>query len=283
MRTIFFFGNCQLGAIKRKLSLDLNNYEIYHEVCHLTTLNKIEFTNIINQSNIIITQNISDGYRGFDYLNLNYILSHSNDKIIIVIPSCYFNFYYPDLKYIGKPGDRLHNPNDYHHQYMVDNYKNNGGIQNYIDNYVNNPNLICKEELLSNAKDSIQELKNRKKLLDEKLKDKNNVFTLCISNFIEQNYRDKLLFYSFNHPTKYVFEFICENIINLLEIDNTIDYNIDPLGYHKSILYKCIQPLVNFDITKEEIKVNKCFDIYQIVEIYYEVYNNLDSKFKSML
>ena len=50
---------------------------------------------------------------------------------------------------------------------MVDNYKNNGSIQNYIDSYVNNLNLVCKEELLNSDNDSIKEIKNRKKLLDE--------------------------------------------------------------------------------------------------------------------
>jgi hypothetical protein len=288
MQTVFFFGNCQLNAILSQLNLDLNNYKIYQELCYSTTISKIDFTNIINQSDIIITQHIGDNYRECDYLNLNYILKNTKDKIIIIMPSCYFNFYYPDLKYIQNDGVILNEPSDYHYQYMIDNFKNNDSIQNYIDNYVNNPNLISKEELLNKANKSINTLKDRVQILKDNLDcinsiynlESQNIYTICIAEFIATNYKDKLLFYSMNHPTKYIINYITEEIINILKIKNNINYNIDILNgtYGQCILYKCIQPLVNFDISKEEIKTQKCTNIYEITKLYYEIYNNLDSK-----
>jgi len=279
MKTIFLFGNCQVGAIMLKLNLDLNNYKIHTEPCHTTTINKIDFTNIINKSDIIITQNIKDGYRRLEYLNLNYILNNSKDKPIIIVPSCYFHFYYPDLKYINTEGGVLHEPIAYHYEYMIQNFKNDGSIENYIENYVNNSNLISKEELLSYANNSINELKNR----TQKLKDRfvsPNVYTICIAEFIATNYKDKLLFYSMNHPTKYIINYITDEIIKILKIKNTINYDIDPLDNVRCTLYKCIQPLVNFDISKKELRLPPHTNIYQITKLYYETYNNLDSKIK---
>jgi hypothetical protein len=275
MKTIFFFGNCQTGAIKNKLNLNSYDYKIYHEICHITNLNKDEFTDIINKSDIIITQNIADNYRGFDYLNLNYILDNSKDKIIIIIPSCYFNFYYPDLKYIKNNSNTLHDHVDYHYQYMIDNFKNNGTVENYITNYVNNINLISEEKLLENANNSIKELKNRTQQIKSKLKCQ-NVHNICIADFIENNYRDKLLFYSMNHPTKYIIEYIAQEIIQILNINNNINYNTDVLDNTKCILYKCIQPLVNFDISKEKIKTKDQTDVFHITKLYYETYKRID-------
>ena len=161
---------------------------------------------------------------------------------------------------------------------MIENYKNNDSIENYIDNYVNNPNLISKEELLNNANNSINELKRRTQKLKDGLVYK-NAYTICVADFIATNYKDKLLFYSMNHPTKYIINYISEEIIKILKINNTINYNSDILDNAKCILYKCIQPLVNFDISKEVIKTKGYTNIFLIVEIYYKTYKNLDSKF----
>jgi hypothetical protein len=52
---------------------------------------------------------------------------------------------------------------------------------------------------------------------------------ICSSNFIENNYKDKLLFYSMNHPSKYIFHDIAEKLLDYLKIYKNINYYIDPL------------------------------------------------------
>jgi hypothetical protein len=278
MKTLLFFGNCQLYAIKLKLHLDVSNYNCYHHECHTTNINITDFTDQINKTDIIISQNISDNYRGGDYLNLNYILQTAKDKLIIIVPSCYFEFYYPDLKYLTHNSTTLHDPSPYHYQFMIDNFKNNGSIENYITNYVNNIELIGSEKLLEKATNSINELTKRTNTLKDKIVDMSNVYTICISNFIENNFKEKLLFYSMNHPTKYVIEFICEEIVNIVQIPNTINYGTNILDNTKCILYKCIQPLVHFDINKETMKTCEHTDIFSIVESYHKIYSQLYSK-----
>jgi hypothetical protein len=42
---------------------------------------------------------------------------------------------------------------------------------------------------------------------------------------------------------KYIFHFICHEIIDILKIENTINYYFDSLNNTKCILYSCIQKM----------------------------------------
>ena len=107
------------------------------------------------------------------------------------------------------------------------------------------------------------------------------MYTICVADFIEENYKDKLLFYSMNHPTKYVIEYICEKIFKRLNIKNTIDYNMDVLNTEKCIIYKCMQSVVNFDINKHELKMcGATTDIASLTKRFYDVYSRTDIKSK---
>ena len=99
------------------------------------------------------------------------------------------------------------------------------------------------------------------------------------SNFIETNYKKKLLFYSMNHPAKYIFHHIAEIILDYLNIDKNINYDIDSLYNHeRAILYKCIQQVVEFDINKENPRLHNynLENKNQIIDKYYDIYANYD-------
>ena len=158
---------------------------------------------------------------------------------------------------------------------MIDNYKNNGSVDDYITNFVNNQKLISKESLLERVHNSLNELKQR----DQSMKDqftKPNIHIISTTDFIEQNYKDKLLFYSMNHPTKYVIQHMCEQLIPILGIKNNIKYEIDPLNVTKCILYKCIQSVVNFNINDHSIKTADSRDVVSITKLYYDTYRCID-------
>ena len=280
MINILFYGNCQLHAIKETLSLSKTEYKIHSISCWMTDINKENFTDIIKQANIIITQPIQDNYRKLDYLSTNYIINNSdiNSKIII-FDSCHFNFYYFDLTYKFFKNELLNKPIDYHYNKMIESYINNNSIEYYIDNYVNNENLKSSEELETIATNSLNELQKRynenydKYIINITNK---NIYLISIYEFVKNNYKDKLLFYSMNHPTKYVIQYICEEIIKILQIQNTINYNIDNLSNPKSILYKCIQKNVNFDINNHlPLTLNKT-NIYDIAKLYYDTYTEIE-------
>ena len=273
VKKILFFGNCHTGQIMKCLNLN-ESYITYYEQCHLSTLNKKEFTTLINKQDIIITQPIEKNYKNVDYLNTTYVINNTNG-IVIIFNSCYFDFYYPDLKYIKHNNTILHEPIDYHYQYMIDHYKRGDTIQNYLDNCVNNPDLISQKSLLERATKSINELRNRDTNIRKEFGKKSNVYFISISDYIEKNYREKLLFYSMNHPSKYLLQFICENIINILNIDNSIIYTIDPLNNPRCILYECVQSAVRFKIDNDII-TNNCTDIFSITKLYFDTYDKIN-------
>jgi hypothetical protein len=266
---ILLYGNCQTYSILKTLNLDkdiiINNIE-----CFKTDIKEDEFKTLINTSDIIITQPISDNYRDKIYLSTSYILQNKNNNCkVIMFDSCYFNFYYFDLCYkhvnvlpndynieLNKDGDYvnfndfdlsykyynkniLHNPIDYHYNEMINCYKHNKNINYYIHNIVNNIDLKEKEELEHIAIDSLNNLYNRY-ISNKKLYNINNIYYIPTYKYIKENYKNKLLFYSMNHPSKYLIQYICEQIIDILQLSNTIDYTIDILDNPKCIIYKCI-------------------------------------------
>lgn len=271
---ILFYGNCQANAVLKTLNLS-NRYNIIHIECWNNNLNKQQFTNIIKKCDVIITQAISDDYRDVDYLSTSYIIKNKKlDCKLIIFDSCYFNFYYFDLTYKMFNNDILHKPIDYHYNKMIECYNNNNSIEYYITHFVNNLDLKTSEELDTIAQNSLDELQNRHKTNKEKYNGK-YIYVIGTYEYIKNNYKDKLLFYSMNHPTKYVIQIICEEIINILQIQNSIDYNIDTLENTKCILYKCISKNVNFDINNCNALTLGITDIDKITHLYYDTYKKL--------
>lgn len=278
---ILLYGNCQLYAILKTLNLS-NRYNIFHIECWKQDIDKQYFTDIINKCNIIITQPIQDKYRDVDYLSTSYIIKHKkSDCKLIIFDSCYFNFYYFDLTYKKFNNDILHKPIDYHYNKMIECYNNNNSIEYYISHFVNNLDLKTSEELETIAQNSLDELQNKNNNNKEKY---NAEYTYLIGTYeyIKKNYKDKLLFYSMNHPTKYVIQFICEQIIDILQLQNHIDYNldynIDTLARTKCILYKCISKNVNFDINICNSLTGGVEGIDKITQLYYDTYKEIEYK-----
>jgi len=268
---ILFYGNCQIYAILK--TLNLSNYIIHHIECFSTTINQEDFTNMIHKCNIIITQPIHDNYRNLDYLSTSYIIKHKRQNChLIIVDSCYFNFYYYDLTYKQFNNDILHNPSDYHYHKMIDCYHEGHSIDYYIKHVVDNVDLISSEELENIANDSLDEMNKRYLQNQENYK---NSTIISIYEFVKQNYKKKLLFYSMNHPTKYVIQFICEQIIKKLNIKNTINMNIDLLDNTKCMIYKCISKNVNFDINQHIPLISTLTKHDEITKLYYDTYKQI--------
>lgn len=274
---ILFYGNCQTYAVFKTLNLG-NTYNIFKIECWNENIDRQYFIDIIKKCDIIITQPINDNYRDVDYLSTSFIIKNKKtDCKLIIFDSCYFNFYYFDLTYKTFNGELLRKPIDYHYNKMIECYTNNNSVEHYITHFVNNLDLKSSEELETIAQNSLEELYNRNKNNKEKYNDK-NMYVIGTYEYIKNNYKDKLLFYSMNHPTKYVIQFICEKIINILQIQNTINYNIDLLENPRCILYKCISKNVNFDINNQNVLTLGITDINNITQLYYDTYKNIDFK-----
>ena len=236
---ILFYGNCQLYCIMKTLNLNLQNFVGNRIECFSTDLDESEFTNIIKEQDIIICQPIWDNYRDKPYLSTKSIIRNCKKSCkIIIVDSCYFNFYYFDVTYyLFNEEKTLNQPIDYHYNKMMECYKNNVSAESFLENIVNNKDLKTKEELENYANESLEELRKRYLESIGNYKINDNIHIITCYDYIKNNYKDKLLFYSFNHPTKFIIQFICEQIIQILNINNTMDYNVDELNYIKCIIF----------------------------------------------
>jgi hypothetical protein len=282
MKKILFYGNCQIASLNTILS---NNKEFEQALLPCwKDFEKEEFLDLIKSSDVIITQPIKKNYRDKDYLDTEFVLDNSNKTTkIIIIPSLYFNFYYFDLTYKffkeGSSAEPLKKPHEYHYHSVIESYKKDEKIESVFENYIDNKNLKNKEELEDIADRSIEELASRE---GEMLKYKNikDCSIITVSDFIKNNYKKKLLFYSMNHPSKHLFKHIIDQIESILNIK--ADCGIDPLREdYRGILYRCIQNVVEFNIRQEQPKMLDINDSKTIIEQYYKTYddNQLKNKF----
>jgi hypothetical protein len=274
---ILFYGNCQLNAICITLNLNSDKFNIYNIPCCNTNITIEEFISIIGTCDLIITQPIGDNYRNIDYLSTSFVINNAKNTCkIIILDSCYFDFYYFDVEYKYFNNQILHNPVDYHHNYMIDCYHNNQSIEYYIENYVNNCDLKSSHELEIIAENSLNELNTRYNNNIKKYNG-NNIYFIPTYEFIKNNYKNKLLFFSKNHPSKYLIQYISEKIVDFLQLENTINYHIDVLASEpRCLLYKCLQKNINFDLADHASWILGNTDIYKITEIYYETYKSIN-------
>lgn len=271
---ILFYGNCQTDALVKIVNI---TGATYHNItCHTTEITELEFYNLIKMCDIIVLQPIHDGYRNKHYLSTNYIINTCNNHCkVIIFDSCYFKFYHYDMSAKIINNELFLIPYQYHYQVMINCYINGNTVESYINDFMNNIDLVSKEELELIAHNNLMELNNRYNDNVAKYK-KNNVYIVSTYQYIKDNYKDKLLFYTYNHPTKYVLQYIAEEIAKIINMPYNINYDIDPLNFIKGIIYKCIQKVVNFNINNYlPLKMNET-DIVKITQTYYDTYKNIN-------
>jgi hypothetical protein len=224
---------------------------------------------IIKQADIIITQPIVDNFRGKSYLSANFLLARKRqDTKVLMFDSIFFDMYYFD---IVKIADSTVNE---HYKGLMDCYNKHLPKDFYIEKYVNNYNLKTKEELEGIANKAILRLEERFRAALVKYP---NVYSfISTSEYIRKNYKHKLLMYSWLHPSKFVLQHVAKQIVLILNIKSTINYNIDPLASSRHIIYKCVQNAVDFNIDDSQPVVIGAVGVEKIVDKYYKLYEKND-------
>lgn len=275
---ILFYGNCQLHALYKTIESNFSNSQLI--TCWLTDFTKEEFTNSIKNAKIIITQPIKDDYRDKDYMGTHYVINNcADDAIVIIFPSLHFNFYYFDCNYQFYNNEMLRVPSDYHYKGIINCLKTNKDIIHYVNDVYANLDYSTREELLDIANESINELKKREVTMQE-YKKKSNIYIIKAAEFIKQNFQHELLFWTINHPTKYVFQYLAQEILQLLKLPlQNINKSIDILSTNeRCLLYKCLENAVYFNINNFQPRLNQqdIHDSFEIINAYYTFYKDKD-------
>jgi hypothetical protein len=230
MKFYTVYGNCQ-GNI---LALFLNSnpvfkkkFEyIYVRECHLITEREIDYfvKNEAKKIDLFIYTPISDDFRGNYKFSSNYFLSHlRSDCIKISYPSLYYNVYDRQMTYLTDEEDnRVSLPHFYHDKILIKLFMEYRDLTNeeiykkYIQ-YINEPNNFDEKELHESILSNYLELKRREQLLEN---DRRNQFIIKIADFLNENHRKKRFFYTFNHPSKFLYCYMRNQIFKFLDIEN---------------------------------------------------------------
>ena len=290
-KTFTIIGNCQISLIKYLLDNKsfIENYE-YISLPAVFTVDQSLIDNIYNTVNnidLLLIQPIRENYNNFKNFGTYNIISKTKPSCkIILLPSLHLSFYNPFSSYIfnKKTNNLLREPIDYHDINLINICKTYSSFDIILEKFketVNNKSIIDKTDLEKKANESINELKNREteypSFIPENCKSRTSIINS--SDFIINTYKQKLLFYSMNHPTKHLFHYICDSILTIIDIP-LCEYtsSIDPLIYNNvPILYKALESCINFDISSIPIVLNgKAVSIEEFVKIYYNIYSKLD-------
>jgi len=240
-------------------------------MCFSTDILKEEFYRCVVHADIIITQSIKDNYRDKDYLSTSYLFANRkpNSKIIF-FDSCYFDLYNFDCM-----AWHIDEPSAYHYNQLIDYYKKNHSPEEFLKNVVNSFDFKTTEELEQIVEKNLNELNRRNHELWINYGHLSNVSIISINEYIRLFYKEKLLFYTVNHPSKFVLQYVCENILSHMNEINTMNYHADPLNTEKNIIYKCVQKIVNFSVYDHPPLLKHMEDDYSVVNSYFEIYKRI--------
>lgn len=267
-------GICQLGAMVEYMKKSKVFTSIYDDITYYPIFNisveKMQYIIDIEvpQSDLIISQPVSENYKGNDIFSTKKLreLAIKYGKTHYVVSNCYFTGYDPNpFQTTNKDGAIINYNNISYFPSSSLTQILEGDIRLACIKY-NAPDLYSTLELENNYKNTMNELKKR----EERIFDNDYGIDIRISDFIENNYKIKYLFHTYNHPTNIlIYELFKRLLIKLnLPIDNVIidneilgNFSIPP---PPSVYYKTNMSFEypKFILNKETYSTKRSMEIF---------------------
>ncbi|MCH2154699.1 MAG: WcbI family polysaccharide biosynthesis putative acetyltransferase [Opitutales bacterium] len=183
-------ANCQGRPISELLELCLPNLEVtYTAIVHLLKpADREHFFNELHNADLVIAQWVNDQYPR-EYCRTNVLRELFSDKLI-VISNLYFRGQNPDLFYLRSDSNaNIEGPlGPYHSSYVLREWLAGKSVDEIAEGW---ESVEVQKQIYGGvAEQSLQDLRSREREADVK-----------ISDYIEAHWKNKLLFYTFNHPT----------------------------------------------------------------------------------
>jgi hypothetical protein len=275
-------GNCQALALKKFLNANKHFTMRYEYIdikpIHLISEEEINefYENIMSSLDLVILQPISDDYKNNHKFSTRSVINNVNKTCkIILYPSIWFNGYYPQLIHnsIEKIGIIVHDKNIIHKA-----INNNKKVQfiNKCKQMINSDNFYKPHYVNKIAQESINRLRKKEDIVISTYK---NVSFIRISNFINSNYKKQILMHSLNHPSKYVYRFLANQILEIINIRRVVfPEELDPQKNLEScVIYKSVKNVINPKFNKQIFSqrglINKKIGKY--LDFHYDKYSSI--------
>ena len=253
------FGNCQTIFLQRMFLRHMNFSREYFFIqipaIHLLTENTSRLIfggggHIFQICDLIISQQIKDSEFRVAPSSTFIMKFLKYGTKIVWIPNIYFDGYFPQVakKRISEIEGKIKSEQFPYPDHILDQImcesKVNPDIDKILDR-ISSPDFLSREEIQLGIDESLAELKNREWICDVK-----------ISDYIEDNFRDKQIFYTTNHPFAFVmFELMrrvlkfigmrSDNFINRRDLVDEQNQTFSIIGFNIPI-YPSVQKFFDF-------------------------------------
>jgi hypothetical protein len=216
MERVVVVGNCQAKALETLLAtnatfaagFEFTSFPAVHEL-PATMIGQLHAA--VAEADVLVAQKVDDGYRDGLGLGTATLSALTGAHTVVRWPSLYWAGYVPDLFYLRDPAGQLvvDAPFDYHDRAILEAYA--GGLDVRATCL-----LLADSDRPSQApawaENATAELAIRGQGCD-----------VDLGAFIASRFRDELLFFTMNHPTKRVLGHVADEVLAALDIRGGAD------------------------------------------------------------
>lgn len=251
---ILVYGNCQCKVISDYLSEQpffKSSSLKYFFVTHPVEMLDLDF---VEKVDIFIYQHVKEKSLRSQYPKTSLrhytpegLISRMKPSVkSISIPSIYFSALYPNSYSVDEMLPRI--PKGV----KIDWFFNHTFNKKVFDALEENQPIHKIEEILSDPDlytDEFIEDSIRKSILSLVWRERENKVDIPIADFLERNYKKKQLSWTTNHPTKFVFNYIIQELLKLLDLppDETLLSRPDKLDQDIYPIFSCVRKYLCLD------------------------------------
>lgn len=216
----FVLGNCQAQPLRFILNQS-KSFSNYFELVDFPAVHVAKPDQVLalhrelSDAGLVLCQPIAEGYRGNIGLGTETIFRYMTETALkITYPSIYFSGYNPELFYLkNELGSSIAKDFDYHCKVIFNSFLAGFAVDETC-------NYLCGEKAFSLSQvsedwieKSVVEIRKRERDIDIK-----------VSQCIAESFRERRLFWTFNHPSNFLLMSVAQEIFKLLEINYDLNY-----------------------------------------------------------
>lgn len=281
-----FLGNCQgpaLSSLAAHLGVDAEILFLRPNF-DMDDRHYDEVIGVFRQSDYIFHQRVDANYK-IEFVRGDWIKASFAEKAISW-PNIYFDGYFPGVRYVYRDdGSKVDGPvGDYHFPEIIYGWKNARPAEEVVAFLENGVALGAFESVAHPVENSLAQLRRRERGLD------------CgISDFIQERFRADRLFYSMNHPVDGVLFVMLNRLLEKAGLKQVKETNLDAYPYtldqvilpYSGSFKNLYRPswqsekhVKTFAVEQNGSRFATDLSWIEIVEKFYDLYDNLDSRWE---